>query len=304
MPSDAGVTVKARHIFYDLLGNVTLYDADNPTCGAALAGILDNCAITHDFEGQTNIADQRVLDPWTRISPVEALLDPENGLLAKWAAHIVRDNWMITVLKNAGLNRGVRIEYGKNLLGVECSTDTSDIITAIIPVGQTVKGLPLTVPPEYYEVDGVPVDVWDGGASGGMVLSEHYGDYETPHVFVLDVGSNAKATGTSPAALAIAYASLIRAAWLKYFDEECDLPKVSIKIEFVNLGDTARVRAVQRPRSGLPVRPRDGIPSGAGHRPDYRGRACRVRRADGAVYNARIGVDPRGRVEERKSRRG
>lgn len=230
-----GVTVTARHISYDLLGNLTTYTADNPTCIAALNGILDNCAIPHDFVGRTNIDGQRVIQDWTRISPIEALSNPDNGLLAKWGADMVRDNWELTVLADAGINRGVRIEYAKNMTGVECTVDTSDIITAIMPVGQTNKGKPLLLVPGTYTVDGKTITI----DSSLTVKSSHAGEYPVPHVFVLDLGTEAKATGTSGSALLAARNKMIKAALDKFQNEKCDIPNLSLKVDFIGLGDTS-----------------------------------------------------------------
>lgn len=228
------VTATARHISYDLLGNMTTYTGDNPTCGAALAGILDNCVKAHEFEGRTNLADQRVIGNWTDVSPIDALLNDETGLVNVWRADLVRDNWELTVLDDAGVNRGVRIEYGKNLTGVECSTDITDLITAIRPVGQTSKGKPLYLAPGSYAVNGQTVVV----DSSLTVASPHEADYAAPHVFKLDLGAAAKATGSSASAVLAARKKMIAACLEKFEKEQCDIPLLSMKVDFIALDDT------------------------------------------------------------------
>ena len=231
---DDGVSVKAQHIFYDLLGNVTTYVADNPSCVSALSGILDGCAVAHEFEGYTNMLDTRIIDPWTRVSPVEALLNPESGLIARWGGELVRDDEEFYVLNRAGMNRGVRIAYGKNLLGVDCTINQTDVITRIMPVGQTKKGKPLLLAAGTYTVDGASVTI----DSTLTVAASNADDYPTPHVFVLDVGKEAKAAGTSAAQILAARVKMIRAALHKFADEECNLPSVNLKVDFIALGDT------------------------------------------------------------------
>ncbi len=233
--SDKGVSVKAEHIFYDLRGNITTYAADNPTCVDALAGILDGCAVAHEFEGYTNMLDTRIIDPWTRVSPVEALLNPEAGLIARWGGELVRDDQEFYVLNRAGMNRGVRIAYGKNLLGVDCTINETDVITRIMPIGQTSKGKPLLLAAGSYTVDGQTVTI----DSSLTVAADNADDYPTPHVFVLDVGKEAKAAGTSAAQVLAARVKMIRAALRKFTDEECNLPSVNLKVDFIALGDTA-----------------------------------------------------------------
>jgi phage minor structural protein len=248
--SDDGVTVNARHIFYDLLGNVTtwsgdgyrdgVYDEDNvgkynqPRCVDALAGILSGCVIDNDFTVSSDIASVRSGVEWTRINPVKALLDPEEGLVARWSGDIVRDDYRICVLSDAGMNRGVRIEYAKNMLGVKCATDMSDVVTAIMPVGQTKKGKPLLLVPGTYTVGTTTVTVGDDLC----VHSAHYDDYPTPHIKVLDLGEDAKATGTTTAALLEVRTRMVAAALEFFADGDPDLPAVTLDVDFLTLGDT------------------------------------------------------------------
>lgn len=231
---EKSITAKARHISYDILGNMTTYTGDNPTCGAALAGILAGCAKPHDVTGRTNISDQRVIGNWTDVSPMDALLNDETGLVNVWGADLVRDNWELTVLDDAGMNRGVRIEYGKNLTGVECAVDVTDLITSIRPIGQTSKGKPLYLAAGSYEVNGQTVVV----GAGLTVDSPNAGAYAVPHVYKLDVGQAAKATGTTAAAVLAARKKMIAAALDKFEKEMCDIPLLSLKVEFIPLGDT------------------------------------------------------------------
>lgn len=233
--TDKSVKIKARHIFYDLLGNCTTYVANAPTCGQALDGILDNCAVAHEIVGYTNIADTRVGIDWTRTNPVDALLAPETGLLARWQAQLVRDDQDFYVLDDAGVNRGVRIAYGKNLLGVQCATDSTEIVTRIMPVGQTSKGQPLLLAAGTYNVDGTNITI-DASLT---VPSAREGNYPVPHVYVYDLGDQVKAAGTKAAQITAARVAMIRAALEKYEKEEVDLPEVSLKVDFLNLGDTA-----------------------------------------------------------------
>ncbi len=233
--SEDSVSVKAEHIFYDLRGNITTYAADNPTCVDALAGILDGCAVAHEFEGYTNMLDTRIIDPWTRVNPVEALLNPEAGLIARWGGELVRDDQEFYILNRAGMNRGVHIAYGKNLLGVDCTVDETDVITRIMPVGQTHKGKPLLLAAGTYTVDGQTV-VIDASLT---VAAANAADYSTPHVYVLDVGNEAKASDGSSSAINAARVKMIRAALRKFADEECNLPSVNLKVNFIALGDTA-----------------------------------------------------------------
>lgn len=218
-----GVTVSARHIFYDLMGNLTTYKPEGAVgCQAALDGILSGCVSGHDFEAATNIGASREAQ-WVRVNPVSAILDPDDGLCAKFGGDLVRDNWDITLLDSAGMNRGVRIEYRKNMLGVECQVNTDSVVTRVYPMGQTAKGKPLGM-----------------GGDTPWVDSPKIGDYPTPHIYVLDKGSEIKAKSTSGADVNSARNRLKQAAQAYFSDNPgIDEPEISLSVDFVSLGDTA-----------------------------------------------------------------
>lgn len=218
-----GVTVSARHIFYDLMGNLTTYKPEGAVgCQAALDGILSGCVSGHDFEAATNIGASREAQ-WVRVNPVSAILDPDDGLCAKFGGDLVRDNWDITLLDSAGMNRGVRIEYRKNMLGVECQVNTDSVVTRVYPMGQTAKGKPLGM-----------------GGDTPWVDSPKIGDYPTPHIYVLDKGSEIKAKSTSGADVNSARNQLQQAAQAYFSDNPgIDEPEISLSVDFVSLGDTA-----------------------------------------------------------------
>lgn len=218
-----GVTVSARHIFYDLMGNLTTYKPEGAVgCQAALDGILSGCVSGHDFDAATNIGASREAQ-WVRVNPVSAILDPDDGLCAKFGGDLVRDNWDITLLDSAGMNRGVRIEYRKNMLGVECQVNTDSVVTRVYPMGQTAKGKPLGM-----------------GGDTPWVDSPKIGDYPTPHIYVLDKGSEIKAKSTSGADVNSARSQLQQAAQAYFSDNPgIDEPEISLSVDFVSLGDTA-----------------------------------------------------------------
>ena len=218
-----GVTVSARHIFYDLMGNLTTYKPEGAVgCQAALDGILSGCVSGHDFEAATNIGASREAQ-WVRVNPVSAILDPDDGLCAKFGGDLVRDNWDITLLDSAGMNRGVRIEYRKNMLGVECQVNTDSVVTRVYPMGQTAKGKPLGM-----------------GGDTPWVDSPKIGDYPTPHIYVLDKGSEIKAKSTSGSDVNSARSQLQQAAQAYFSDNPgIDEPEISLSVDFVSLGDTA-----------------------------------------------------------------
>ena len=216
----AGVTVMARHISYDLLYNVTTYkNTGSVTCAAALAGIMNNCVAAHDFEAYTNLVTARTGIDWTRTKPCDALLNPEHGLTARYGASLVRDNWELYVLHDPGLNRGVTVEYGKNMTGITYTESFDSVVTRIIPVGETKDGTPLLLSGNAPWVDSSRINDYPVIYAQQLICQDcKVGD---------DVDSNSKA-----------YAEMRKRA-NEVFANGGDLPTVAMSVEFINLGDTA-----------------------------------------------------------------
>ena len=213
------VTVSARHISYDLLYNLTTYKNEAAvSCKDALAGIMNGCVAAHEFEAYTNLEDTRAGLDWTRVNPINALLDPETGLTARYSAALVRDNWVLYVLHDPGLNRGVTVEYAKNMIGLTCTENAENVVTRIIPIGETKKG-------EDLLLEG---STW--------VDSPHINDYPVPHIQELKC-ENCK-VGTDGVTAAIARARMREQAQA-VFDNGGDLPEIDMSVEFITLGDTA-----------------------------------------------------------------
>lgn len=248
--TDSEVTVLAYHIFYDQAANITTYKADNPTCVEALNGLIagridkpDDFDDDPDIVGRTNILGTRVGIDWTRARFTEALLDPETGLVPRWGARLIRDDEEFCVLVDAGIDRGVTIEYGKNLTGVQLDLDYSQIVTRYIPIGQTSKGKPLELVAGTYYTDHGTIVIPTGAK---WVDTPNIGDYPIPLMGVLDLGSEVKATGTSAAQVRNAREKLIDACLNKWEDEQTNYPIVTLNVDFVQLGDTEEFAQYQQ----------------------------------------------------------
>lgn len=239
--SNKGISVKARHVFYDNLGGLysnTDTSSAPPNLVFALAAQINaTFPLPTKTYISTNLAGSRSIQSMVRVSPIEVLLSPSSGFLSYWPGELLRDNWSTVLADVGGLNRGYEINYGVNLLGVDCSVDTSEAITRLLPVGQTVKGKPLTIPDGTYTVGGMAITV-----ANGLVTSPRGDTSPIPCIGVLDKGSEIKATGTTSGALNAAYVKLIQAALEKFTDEECDLPTVTLRVDFLQLGDTAEYK--------------------------------------------------------------
>jgi phage minor structural protein len=59
-----------------------------------------------------------------------------------WGGELVRDNFNIKINESKGLNRGVVIKYGKNIIGINQIVDSDNVVTKIYPVGEDNLMLP------------------------------------------------------------------------------------------------------------------------------------------------------------------
>ena len=146
-------TVKAwaRHISYDLMGNVcgdlTLNNVPMPNALAALKSSLIN---PDDRELVTNIPTA-ISGEWQYENGIKVLLDPETGFVAKSRCKIIRDNNDIFLLDNIAYDRRVRVEYGKNLNGIKWTKRSDTVVTRIVPVGRKADNTNLLLPETYVD---------------------------------------------------------------------------------------------------------------------------------------------------------
>lgn len=217
------VKAYARHISYDLLYNLTTYsNSGSVNCADALAGIMNGCINAHEFAAYTNLEDARTGVNWKRINPISALLDPEEGLTARYSAALVRDNWELYILRDPGMNRGVTVEYANNMTGMRMTESTENVVTRIIPIGEKKDGSELLL-------DGT---IW--------VDSERIADYPVVHAQELKC-ENCK-VGTDGVTTGIARARMREQA-KAVFDAGGDLPEIEMDVAFISLGDTAEFAA-------------------------------------------------------------
>ena len=224
------VTVDARHISYDLQANgvfdCKLTEAEPATAIALLQGRLmndDERLIACPFTAPLITAD------WSFGNPVQALLDPDDGLVAQLQARLLRDNADFFILPNDRVRNGPRLSYGVNLTGVTWQRDLDSLVTRIIPRAGDGDG-------GFLYLDELFVD------------SPYIGDYAVIHTEVLDskysVGQEIeKADGTT---IELSRSDVIermrQEAENRYFVDGADKVTVTLDVEFVLLGDTEEYR--------------------------------------------------------------
>ena len=170
------VKVKARHISYDLLHNMTLYSTESrANLIDVVNGILTKSFEVNPFSAHTNVSTSRVGISYKYKNPIDAFFDPEEGVTTKFQVSCIRNNYDLYFLADPGINRGVRLTYGKNLTGINFKASDENVITRIVPVGQNEDGTDLYL------------DDYSGGAptSGMWVdVGEYDPSYEHAYNFV------------------------------------------------------------------------------------------------------------------------
>ena len=218
------VTIKARHVWYDNLQNYTLWqptEGTEYTGAAACRNILTNALSSTASLVASDCTDTRTFKPtdFERKNLVEAYLDPENGVCAKYGLSLIRDNWDFYCLKEVGYDRGFVVQNKKNLLGVERTESIENVATRIAPFGKDANGDIV-----WLDNDGVK-----------YVDSQYLSDYGYPRVEILDTGLQ---IGKDEVTADNINDKLLAAAEKRFTEDKVDLPELEMKIEFLSLGDT------------------------------------------------------------------
>ena len=213
------VTVYARHIFYDLLDNMIKSLKPSPSAvGASVVQSLSGaCLSPHDFSFYSDLTSTAEDVELENVNPVEAMLG-ENGLVSKYGAELSRDWYDVFLVKRVGNDTDVSIREKKNLTGISYDVDETDVVTRIMPTGEDADGNILYLPELYID-------------------SPNLNAYTHPKWIHLPVSEAREVTdGDEPKSKAQCYAEMRKAAQAE-FDAGCDLPTVTLKVDFINCSD-------------------------------------------------------------------
>lgn len=196
------IKINARHIFYDLLDNFLEDITLNNVSGAnALDSILNNTQYPHKFISMSDVSNLFTAN-YAKKNPIEILVGTD-GVINNIGGELVRDNFTIKLLQTRGLDRGVLISYGKNIVGIEETLDIDGICTRLMPVGK--DGLLLF---EKY------------------IDSQYINNFPHPKIKVVEF-SDCENEAT------------LRAMATKYMvDNKIDIPQFNYAIDFVELSKT------------------------------------------------------------------
>lgn len=152
---NSSFTVKARHISYDLCGT-PIYSglADDVTEALQL---LKDASTGYTFStDKTNTGTFRIYAP----SSVRSWLGGKDGSILDiyGPGEYHYDNFNIQYLAHRGTNRGVTIEYGKNLVALNNNLDSSSLVTSVMAYWQNEDNVQISVVSDIYNT-GLTLDV-------------------------------------------------------------------------------------------------------------------------------------------------
>lgn len=221
---DGYVEITAVHIFYQQRQNYTLWEPNentNYSGASAIRNVMTNALFDMKFKVASDSTDMirgNELD-FARKNIVEAFLNPESGICARYGLSMIRDNDTFYCLKDVGYDRGFVVESRKNMLGVERTESIEEIVTRVAPVG--------------HDADGNLV--WMNRNGKKYIDSPHINEYAKPKAEIYMTNLEIGRDGVTAENI---QQKLYEEAKKRFDEDEADIPTVSMTVQFISLGDT------------------------------------------------------------------
>lgn len=156
------VNVNARHVSYDLSG-ILLGECNIALAEPSMMIMRIRDAMLMEYRGEiatnlTGTENGTYTGDLSHKNGTQAILDPDKGVIPYFRAQLIRDNWDLFLMKNDMTDRGIRLEYGKNLRGVSWKRSSDKLINRVMPVAKASDGSDLYLPEQW--VDSEDIDDW------------------------------------------------------------------------------------------------------------------------------------------------
>ena len=141
IPINGIITIYAQHISYDLINiGVLPFSLVSVKPQQAIDAVLKNTAMPHNFTFRTDYDTEKDFEVKKPQSVRACLGGTYGSLVNKWGGEFEWDNFKIIHHKGRGSNKGVVIEYGKNLTKLDHDSNISEVYTDILPYAVISKG--------------------------------------------------------------------------------------------------------------------------------------------------------------------
>lgn len=223
-PIGGKVTVEATHISYQL-SYVPVKPFDAVGVLEALNGLKENSLTSNPFSVWTDISNTAT--KYSQKEPAsfrQRLGGVEGSILDCFGGEYEFDNYTVKLYAHRGINRGVVIEYGKNLTDLEQEESIDKVITGIVPFWKDSNG------DKVVSIE-TPIE------------SEYASKYPFKRTVVKDFSTNFEKEPT---------VEQLRAYTESYIKNNCvGVPQVSLDVSFVALEDTEEYKSLSRERINL-----------------------------------------------------
>lgn len=215
------MTITCSHLFYLLLDDIAedIYP-QNLSPKPFLDWIIARANYILPFTTTSDVSIQKT-GRYVRKNLVEIILgQEENSMINLFGIEISRNNFNIGLNGRVGADRGEKLIYGKNITGINVTTDATGIYTRIMPLGY--DGLML---PEKY------------------IDASNINDYPYPKIGIFEF-SDIKYDPDDENAyhtLEDAYAALREQVRLLY-EGGINLPQINIKVDWLELSKTEQYK--------------------------------------------------------------
>lgn len=223
--TDDGLAVRiaARHVFYDgvtsfVTGPVEMKEQPVSDALSAMMEASDQVPFALDVSDDAGeYSGSMVLVNW-----VNALLAPETGLIAGARLRIERDGMVVRLRKAGGAESGLRLKWGRNVMGIGMSSAVDQVVTRLKPVGENSDGSLLFLPEVHIDSPRISeywqplVSMWKvAGAKVGQKVRRE--DGTTAELTVEEVQA------------------MLRDAAAERLRSGCDLPTEKMSVAYVDM---------------------------------------------------------------------
>lgn len=220
-PINGKVTIYAQHITYDLSKNVCMpqtVTASGTACNTALQGLKNTAIESCPFSFWTDVTTVASYKQTVPGSIRSRLGGVEGSILDQFGGEYEWDNLTVKLHRHRGTDRDITLRYGKNITDIEQEENIAETVTGVVPYWIDYEGTTTVMLPER------------------VIYSSHASEYSSKLTVPLDLSSQWENPPTE---------SALRAAATVYMNKSgMGIPKVSVKVSFINLADTEEYKEI------------------------------------------------------------